>query len=42
MMNFPLSRMETHTVCWVRRAVPLLATAVIAFLSALSVAAAQG
>lgn len=42
MVNFPLTRMETRAVCWAGRLVPMLATAVITFLSVMSVAAAQG
>lgn len=42
MMNYPLSRTETHAVSWLRCTMPLVATAVITFLSVMSVAVAQG
>ncbi len=42
MLNFPLTRMETQAVRWAGRLVPMLAVAVITFLSVMSVAAAQG
>ena len=42
MVNFPLTSTETKAVFWVGRLIPAIATAVITFLSVMSVAAAQG
>ena len=41
-VNFPLTATETTAVLWGGRLIPAIATAVITFLSVMSVAAAQG